>query len=143
MTTTKTGAVLWLRALWQCLIALLDACGLLRRSTSRLDPPPAEPQTADLHSPPAAAPPSQHRAAPSRAGPSRAAPEGYLLAHTADSFARAARARLTPLGSTGLNDLADAPLRALGRAVLERRSRRDRTEPPAGDGEDRDPAAAI
>jgi hypothetical protein len=36
-----------------------------------------------------------------------------------------------------------APLRALGRAVLERRSRRDRTEPPAGDGEDRDPAAAI
>ncbi|TFZ57689.1 TetR/AcrR family transcriptional regulator [Methylorubrum sp. Q1] len=36
-----------------------------------------------------------------------------------------------------------APLRALGRAVLERRPRRDRTEPPAGDGEDRDPAAAI
>ena len=36
-----------------------------------------------------------------------------------------------------------APLRAFGRAVLERRPRRDRTEPPAGDGEDRDPAAAI
>ncbi|BAU92658.1 TetR family transcriptional regulator [Methylorubrum populi] len=35
-----------------------------------------------------------------------------------------------------------APLRALGRALMERRSPRDRT-PPAGDGEDRDPAAAI
>ncbi|MBB2963414.1 TetR/AcrR family transcriptional regulator [Methylobacterium sp. R2-1] len=35
-----------------------------------------------------------------------------------------------------------APLRALGRALMERRSRRDRT-PPAGDAEDRDPAAAI
>lgn len=35
-----------------------------------------------------------------------------------------------------------APLRALGRALLERRPRRDRT-PPAGDAEDRDPAAAI
>ncbi|MRI55060.1 TetR/AcrR family transcriptional regulator [Methylobacterium sp. DB1607] len=35
-----------------------------------------------------------------------------------------------------------APLRALGRALMERRSPRDRT-PPSGDGEDRDPAAAI
>ncbi|AWI90480.1 TetR family transcriptional regulator [Methylorubrum aminovorans] len=35
-----------------------------------------------------------------------------------------------------------APLRALGRALMERRSRNDRT-PPAGDPEDRDPAAAI
>ncbi|GJE72146.1 TetR/AcrR family transcriptional regulator [Methylorubrum podarium] len=35
-----------------------------------------------------------------------------------------------------------APLRALGRALLERRPRRDRT-PPAGEAEDRDPAAAI
>ncbi|MEH3120137.1 MAG: TetR/AcrR family transcriptional regulator [Methylorubrum populi] len=36
-----------------------------------------------------------------------------------------------------------APLRALGRALLERRPRRDTTRPPAGDAEDRDPAAAI
>ena len=35
-----------------------------------------------------------------------------------------------------------APLRAIGRALMERRSPRDRT-PPASDGEDRDPAAAI
>jgi hypothetical protein len=35
-----------------------------------------------------------------------------------------------------------APLRALGRALMERRSPRDRT-PPSADGEDRDPAAAI
>lgn len=35
-----------------------------------------------------------------------------------------------------------APLRALGRALMERRSRNDRT-PPASDPEDRDPAAAI
>jgi AcrR family transcriptional regulator len=35
-----------------------------------------------------------------------------------------------------------APLRALGRALMERRAPRDRT-PPGGDGEDRDPAEAI
>ena len=36
-----------------------------------------------------------------------------------------------------------APLRALGRALLERRPRRDRTEPRDGEAEERDPAAAI
>lgn len=35
-----------------------------------------------------------------------------------------------------------APLRALGRALMERRAPRDRT-PPGGDAEERDPAAAI